>query len=181
MKRQPTRNLLHLILLTVLCFLTACNGSTEASYDLNWTPQPVNVLVDLQDKQGNDLLNARTQGNILGQDISMVFNNVAYELLDSKTDTLSAQTLALRLKQNTQTGRYYMSFGPFEAQENVQLREMTLRLPQEKEVRLGYSHSFAFTSEAPIQQTLFFYEGHQIPVADIIHLYVYDNGVINIF
>lgn len=101
-----TRTVLYLALLAVFSVASSCNDSTDepitpeqsattedadesGDKQDNEVPDlvvrdygPVNLVVELQDKKGHNLLDASTPGNLLGENIVLSYNNKKYTMIE---------------------------------------------------------------------------------------------------
>lgn len=81
--KKKIRNYVMALLAVVLCVnLSSCNKDDEGK---NWAPvnktwTQIMILVQVQDAEGNDLLNSKNAASIVNQGITATFMGVTYKL-----------------------------------------------------------------------------------------------------
>ncbi|MDE5869985.1 MAG: hypothetical protein K2H18_07110 [Muribaculaceae bacterium] len=124
----PSRSIVSiLIALLPLMWLTSCNNEDDV---IIWDMYPVNVMIHIQDADGNNLLSPNFNGNILGKKIVAIYQGKEYELEwdnNNKTRYYAPSFTGLTLKQGyseTEEGyepdpnKQYLNFGEFDGAEN---------------------------------------------------------------
>lgn len=107
------------ISIAILLMISACSGDDNTSEELPLNhPLPFNFLFIVQDADGNDLLDAKTPGNILSQPIKAIYNGKELPLDSMKDKWVPANPIEINFSGLTlQEGgdSYYLEFGLFDS------------------------------------------------------------------
>ncbi len=82
-----------------------------------WDVTPLNVIIYVQDSDGNDLLSPQFSDNILDDDIYVTYNDMKFPLgVDMSSETMSRAYLAVLsgLHHSKYGNDYYLIFGEFD-------------------------------------------------------------------
>ena len=162
-----------------VCVLTACD-SENGREGVIWDIAPVQFDIFITDEQGHDLLDSTYQGNLI-KDISATYQGEEYPLIteweyhekllrEAKTRMYMPQFYGLMLHRYRywsheafHEGDFEMIFGEFSGTENIDKREITLRLPENQTIRLAYRNSFAWKSNGdPDKNTVFYLNDQEL-------------------
>ena len=107
------------ISIAILLMISACSGDDNTAEELPLNhPLPFNFLFIVQDADGNDLLDAKTPGNILSQPIKAIYNGKELPLDSMKDKWVPANPIEINFSGLTlQEGgdSYYLEFGLFDS------------------------------------------------------------------
>lgn len=168
------RFVIYMMTMLAVYVLTACSSENENRGDVIWDIAPVQLDIFITDNQGHDLLDSTFQGNLI-KDISATYQGEEYPLItedeyfekiygEAKTRFYMPQFYGLMLHryrywshESFHDGDFEMIFGEFDGTEDVDKREITLRLPDNQTFRLAYSNSFGWKRNGdPDKNTVFF-------------------------
>ena len=119
---KTIRSFCNVLLAMVVITMSACsnNDNTAEELPLNH-PLPFNFLFIVQDADGNDLLDAKTPGNILSQPIKAIYNGKELPLDSMKDKWVPANPIEINfsgLTLHEGGDSYYLEFGLFDSQKD---------------------------------------------------------------
>lgn len=107
------------ISIAILLMISACSGDDNTAEELPLNhPLPFNFLFIVQDADGNDLLDAKTPGNILSQPIKAIYNGKELPLDSMKDKWVPANPIQINfsgLTLHEGGDSYYLEFGLFDS------------------------------------------------------------------
>ena len=110
------------ISIAILLMISACSGDDNTAEELPLNhPLPFNFLFIVQDADGNDLLDAKTPGNILSQPIKAIYNGKELPLDSMKDKWVPANPIQINfsgLTLHEGGDSYYLEFGLFDSQKD---------------------------------------------------------------
>ena len=169
---------------------TACDSEDE-SKRMVLDVTPIEFKIFITDSQGQSLLDSTYQGNLI-KGITVSYEDQTYPLMTEREYYEKMQGKSLtRAYQARFKGlimfpsgdnNYFLSFGEFSGEENVDKREIILNLPNQQSVRLAYSNIFRSKSNGePDKKTQFYFNDQELDGLDGIcgwyHLRCSENGI----
>ena len=110
------------ISIAILLMISACSGDDNTAEELPLNhPLPFNFLFIVQDADGNDLLDAKTPGNILSQPIKAIYNGKELPLDSMKDKWVPGSPVDITfsgLTLHEGGDSYYLEFGLFDSQKD---------------------------------------------------------------
>lgn len=107
------------ISIAILLMISACSGDDNTAKEQPLIhPFPFNFLFIVQDAEGNDLLDAKTPGNILSQPIKAIYNGKELPLDSMKDKWVPASPVDINfsgLTLHEGGDSYYLEFGLFDS------------------------------------------------------------------
>lgn len=107
------------ISIAILLMISACSGDDNTAEELPLNhPLPFNFLFIVQDADGNDLLDAKTPGNILSQPIKAIYNGKELPLDSMKDKWVPGSPVDITfsgLTLHEGGDSYYLEFGLFDS------------------------------------------------------------------
>ena len=116
---KTIRSFCNVLLAMVVITMSACSNDDNTAEELPLNhPLPFNFLFIVQDADGNDLLDAKTPGNILSQPTKAIYNGKELPLDSMKDKWVPANPIEINFSGLTlQEGgdSYYLEFGLFDS------------------------------------------------------------------
>ena len=110
------------ISIAILFMISACSGDDNTAEEPpHPDPLPFNLLFIVQDADGNDLLDAKTPGNILSQPIKAIYNGKELPLDSMKDKWVPGSPVDITfsgLTLHEGGDSYYLEFGLFDSQKD---------------------------------------------------------------
>ena len=184
---------IKVILMIVLAvyFFMACDSDDEGKrMVLDITP--IEFKIFISDSLGHSLLDSTYQSNLIkditvsyeGETYPVMTEREYYEKMQGKSLTRVYQARFKGLIMFSSGGYdYFLSFGEFSGEEDVDKREIVLNLPNQQSVRLAYSNFFRSKSNGePDKKTQFYFNDQELDGLDGIcgryYLRCSENGIV---
>lgn len=167
------------LLCGVASFVACSNDNEPESGNIIYDFNPINLIVFVEDAEGNDLLNPATPGSIAEQGIVAFYQDIAYrkDSVVKQTKDYYARFMGLQTGVN-ESGRYYLTVGEFDGSENVQDAKVTIDWNDGTKDELSYSNKITYNQKGEATVDRAFYlngaqHGDQVYPS---HVYVLQKG-----
>lgn len=136
--------------LACLVGFTACNNSNDEGDDdmILWDFAPIVLYIEVQDAQGNDLLNPETPGCIAQQGIKAIYNGKTYEkdIPVVQTRDYLARLYGLQTIKS-KAGKYVLTFGEFNGDDTFDNEQVTIDWNDGTQDVITFSSKLTWKSE----------------------------------
>ena len=181
------------VIIFATSLMMACGDNDSAeSKRMIFDITPIEFKIFITDSQGHSLLDSTYQSNLI-KDITVSYEDETYPVMTEREYYEKMQGKSLtRVYQARFKGLimfssggydYFLSFGEFSGEENVDKREIVLNLPNQQSIRLAYSNFFRLKSNGePDKKTQFYFNDQELDGLDGIcgryYLRCSENGIV---
>lgn len=135
---------IYCLLILVISTLQSC----DIGNDMIWDIYPVNISFYVQDREGNDLLNPTTEGNILKNDIKVLYNGEEYPRDKDMSKTRAYLAVLSGLKTDKYGNDYLLIFGEFDGAKDHN-DSFTIDWGDGTQDRISFIHRFEMGNNEP--------------------------------